>query len=121
MVGFPIEVGVVVGAAAAVDFDEPRSPMPAAAAPPIAAAMINHLVREWCEAVNVPSPPAFTVSLRYWVTATPARAGPLEAVTLISKAPDVLFHCMPQTVAVPSALVVTISVLPPPANDPPGP
>ena len=51
----------------------------------------------------------------------PARAWSLIAVMRICTGPDVLFHCMPATVARPSGPVVTTSVRSPELNTPPEP
>ncbi len=52
---------------------------------------------------------------------SPARASPFTAVIRISTVPEVLFHCIPQTVARPSVCVVTTSVRRPDAKTPLGP
>ena len=97
----------------------PLAKTPPAAAPATANEIHSHLC---------PPRPRFRelaaasgASLKNWGHIVPARVCPLTAVIRTSKDPAVRFHCMPQTLARPSARVVTISVFEPVENVPLGP
>src|ERR1700691_5305707 len=108
MLGEPIETPAGTAVGVDVFFVSAVAATPAAAAPPTARAIHNHLC---------PFGPTLAVearasgeSERYSEQVVPARVFPLSAVTRTSSEPAVWFHCIPQTPARPSAPVVTISV-----------
>src|SRR5690242_20479636 len=103
MVGFPMLGGATTAGAWSPGVEPgPWKARPATTAPATAAPMIRYL-RLWLE---VKPDEDGSLSLMYCVLMVPARILPLAAVIRTSTVPGVLFHCMPQTEAFPSALVI---------------